>query len=182
MKTKICKCGYNEFDHDRIYCKYCGSRLKKDKVGFYCKTNYCTWFNGGPCKKFEPVDSGQTEKGCGKKFMYDTNTDMVCGEFNPTDKKIELCPKCKPKNHSQQENSEEKSFEVNHLPAGTDNLSGKIFPLEYDTMRFLLGRELVFAKDIKKSIKKLLKRNTITHQITVNDVKEIFGPELTKDD
>ena len=46
-------CGLDEFDHDRIYCKYCGSKLKKDKVGFYCTTPSCTWFNGGFCKKFK---------------------------------------------------------------------------------------------------------------------------------
>lgn len=58
MKTpsNICdNCGLFEFDHDRIYCKYCGSKLKKDKVGFYCTTKSCTWYNGGFCKKFKPM-------------------------------------------------------------------------------------------------------------------------------
>ena len=35
------------------------------------------------------------------------------------------------------------------------SLSDKIFPLEYDTMRYLLGTKLIFAKDVKESIQKL---------------------------
>ena len=27
----------------RIYCKYCGAKLKKDPCGRYCPTHNCTW-------------------------------------------------------------------------------------------------------------------------------------------
>ncbi len=27
----------------RIYCRYCGAKLKRDTVGMYCPTKNCQW-------------------------------------------------------------------------------------------------------------------------------------------
>ena len=32
----------------RIYCKYCGAKLKKGPVGKYCPTKNCQWQHGMP--------------------------------------------------------------------------------------------------------------------------------------
>lgn len=32
----------------RIYCKFCGAKLKKDLIGLYCPTNNCSWRHGLP--------------------------------------------------------------------------------------------------------------------------------------
>jgi hypothetical protein len=35
-------------EEKRIYCKYCGARLKKDYIGRYCPTENCQWQHGLP--------------------------------------------------------------------------------------------------------------------------------------
>lgn len=32
----------------RIRCKYCGAKLKKDFIGYYCPTKNCDWQYGIP--------------------------------------------------------------------------------------------------------------------------------------
>jgi len=37
-----------------IYCRFCGARLKKDRIGHYCPTYNCQWRYGIPgCTKEE---------------------------------------------------------------------------------------------------------------------------------
>lgn len=33
-------------DERRIYCKFCGAKLKKDRDGLYCPTKNCQWSLG----------------------------------------------------------------------------------------------------------------------------------------
>ena len=40
---------------------------------------------------------------------------------------------------------------------------------------------MIWTRDVKEAIRFLKKRNTITHQITIEDVNEIFGDKLTSD-
>jgi len=32
----------------RMYCRFCGARLKRDTVGKYCPTRNCQWQHGIP--------------------------------------------------------------------------------------------------------------------------------------
>ena len=32
----------------RIYCRFCGAKLKRDEVGMYCPTKNCQWSHGLP--------------------------------------------------------------------------------------------------------------------------------------
>ncbi len=42
---------------ERIYCRYCGARLKKDHVGKYCPTKNCQWsYTGRGYDKEEDKD------------------------------------------------------------------------------------------------------------------------------
>jgi len=50
VKRKTCECP--------IYCKYCGSRLRRDWIGHFCPTKNCQWQHG--VKGCEP--SGEGEK------------------------------------------------------------------------------------------------------------------------
>ncbi len=40
---------------------------------------------------------------------------------------------------------------------------------------------MIWTRDVKEAIRFLKKKNTITHQITIEDVNEIFGDKLTDD-
>ena len=44
----------------RIYCKYCGAKLRKDHVGQYCPTKNCQWQYGVPAEKPTPPKKGVT--------------------------------------------------------------------------------------------------------------------------
>ena len=35
----------------RVYCKYCGARLRRDCVGRFCPTKNCQWQHGLPSEE-----------------------------------------------------------------------------------------------------------------------------------
>lgn len=176
MKNEICanpECGHKEKFHLEMFKS--------------CRLN-C------PCKKFNVVNSAkelnklikndlkQLEKlkGCGKTEYSSFNECVTCG-------KNYLCPKCKPKNHSQQDNRKTAGSvgDLKLIKAGKDSglkshpadtLSDKIFTLRRDHE---LGHEedLLLVKHIKESIKKL-KEELKHYLVDFEEIDKIFGKKL----
>lgn len=46
----------------RLYCKYCGARLKRDPVGQYCPTENCQWRHGLPSDEDTPTKTKRKEQ------------------------------------------------------------------------------------------------------------------------
>lgn len=44
---------------ERIYCRFCGAKLKKDHIGKYCPTYNCQWQHGVPEEEEDKPKKGK---------------------------------------------------------------------------------------------------------------------------